>query len=105
MPLIPKEKSLQLLDEYEGLLESGRLPALPQISQGHGSRARVGEARRWIASKVASGPLTRQDQLEWLSAMFPEAPGSILQGAAGLRVLEGPWEAVEVFGIGVSGGP
>ena len=104
-PLIPKERGLQLLDEYEGLLESGKLPALRQLSQGRGSRVKESEARKWLASKVAGGCLTRQDQLDWLSAMFPETPDAILQGAAGIGVagVHGMW--LRSPGIVVKGGP
>ena len=95
-PLILKERGLRLLDEYEELLESGKLPALHQLSQGQGSHAKESEARTWLASKVAGGCLTRQDQLDWLAAMFPETPDAILQGAAGIGVTGGAWEVAEV---------
>ena len=65
-PLISREKGLQLLYEYEGLLESGGLPALKHVNPQHPGSFTQEEARGWLSSRVAHGRLTRQDQLAWL---------------------------------------
>ena len=96
-PLIPKQKGLEILDEYEARLEKGEVYMLkPTSIRKEGLTQST--AREWLATRVAEGRLTREDQLAWLQTMFPEVPLSYLNKAAGLDVnpfeieLEGaPW--------------
>ena len=80
-PLISREKGLQLLYEYEGLLEAGGLPALKPVSQHISSHLTREGARMWLAGCVAQGRLTQQDQLAWLSCVFPGAPSEAIRRA------------------------
>ena len=90
-PLIPREEGLQLLYEYEGLLETGSLPVLKLMSSERTPSFTAENSRQWLADKVAGGCLTRQDQLDWLSVMFPEAPSRVRHRAAGLDVGNASW--------------
>ena len=71
-PLIARDCGLQLLEEYEGLKDAGSLVALKGLESTPPCNVTQGEARGWLASKVASGKLSRADQMVWLRAMFPE---------------------------------
>ena len=82
-PLIPKEKGLQLVKEYEDLKESGDLVSLKRLVEEGGFSLGRQEARGWLAQRVVKGGLSRQDQLTWLYAMFPQAPWEYLVQAAG----------------------
>ena len=82
-PLISREKGLELLSEYEWLRETGSLVRLSPLRESIPEALDKNEARVWLASKVASGKLTRQDQVKWLVSMFPKAPISYIKCAAG----------------------
>ena len=90
-PLIPRDEGLQLLYEYEGLMETGSLPVLKLMSSERTPSFTAENSRQWLADKVAGGCLTRQDQLDWLSVMFPEAPSRVRHRAAGLDVGDASW--------------
>ena len=82
-PLVSREQGLKLLQEYEAPRELGDIPALKGLSEEPAMVIPKTELRAWLATKVASGVLTRQDQLVWLRSMFPEVPSSILSRVAG----------------------
>ena len=82
-PLVSKEQGLKLLQEYEALRELGDIPALKGLSEEPAMVIPKAELRAWLATKVASGVLTRQDQLVWLRSMFPDVSSSILSRVAG----------------------
>ena len=67
-PLISRDKGLQLL---------GPFPPCTVL------RA---EARNWLAAKVSARKLTREDQINRLRAMCPEAPMESVLSAAGLDI-------------------
>ena len=57
---------------------------LPEVIPKH-------QLRHWLAHKVASGRLTRVEQLLWLRSMFPEVPSDCLDKVVGQDVtFEGP---------------
>ena len=94
-PLIPKDVGLQLLREYEEGLEHGvyaalkpvgsSLSELPSYQRGpNPCPGKVLGARAWLATRVKEGRLSRNHQIEWLSAVFPQAPKTFISRAAGL---------------------
>ena len=89
--MISKEQGLSLLAEYEALLDKGELPMIKTSSvMGHEAIPKD-QLRPWLAKKVASGQLTRVDQLRWLASMFPEVPQDYLDQVAGSDVTpQGP---------------
>ena len=84
-PLIPRDKGIQLLDEYERKLELGELVMMKPIHKPAEGLTR-GTSRQWLAAKVGQGVLTRGDQLAWLKVMFPEVPDDYLYRVPGLDV-------------------
>ena len=71
-PLISREVGLRLLDEYEVMRESGGLITLKrEVVEDFSGPSRQG-ASVWLSRKVAGGTLSREDQLVWLHAVFPE---------------------------------
>ena len=90
-PLISKEQGLSLLAEYEALLDKGELPMVKTSSVTGHEAIPKDQLRPWLAKKVASGQLTRVDQLRWLASMFPEVPQEYLDQVAGSDVTpQGP---------------
>ena len=95
-PFIPRDKGLDILEEYEGRMVNGGMMMKPaMVNQGDVTRA---TARQWLRSKVAEGWLSREDQLIWLRTTFPDVPLDYLTRVAGSHVdpssisLEGaPW--------------
>ena len=92
-PLISRERGLQLLEEYEGLKESGGLASLSKLEPLPPCPLERREARGWLARKVAQGTLDRRDQITWLRAMCPEAPLECVVRAAGLDIAPGALQA------------
>ena len=45
---------------------------------GNGSQGVEGSCRQWLASAVAKGWLSREEQLQWLCKVFPEPQRSTL---------------------------
>ena len=97
-PLVSREQGLQLLAEYEALQELGQLPQHKTVRLDASVVIPEHHLRSWLASRVASGKVTRADQLLWLRSMFPDVPGGYLDRVAGQDIagegfaLEGvPW--------------
>ena len=96
-PLIPRQKGLDILREYETRLEKGEVCMLkPSSTLDEGLELLT--ARSWLSGKVGTGKLSRGDQLAWLRTVFPEVPLDYLNRVAGddvnpcEAVLEGsPW--------------
>ena len=82
-PLIPKEKGLQLLKEYEDLRKRGDLPILQAVREPVVEPIGAEDPRVWLARKVGAGTLSRQDQIRWFVSMFPEVPYDYACEAAG----------------------
>ena len=74
---------MRLLAEYEALQELGRLTQHKTAMLGTPVVIPKHQLRSWLASRVASGKVTRADQLLWLQSMFPEVPTRYLEGVAG----------------------
>ena len=85
-PLISREKGIQLLEEYEGRKLSGNLASLKKVGPFPPCPVLRMEARNWLAARVAAGKLAREDQINWLRAMCPEAPMESVLSAAGLDI-------------------
>ena len=82
-PLISREQGLSLLAEYESLLDKGEIPAIKASSLSGQETIPKDQLRPWLAKKVASGQLAREDQIRWLRSMFPEVPLEFLDQVAG----------------------
>ena len=83
-PLIPRDKGLVILEEYESRMENEGMMMKPaMVNQGDVTRA---TARQWLRSKVAEGWLSRKDQLIWLRTMFPDVPLDYITRVAGGNV-------------------
>ena len=74
---------MQLLAEYEALQELGQLPQHKTVRLDTSVVIPQHHLRSWLASRVASGKVTRADQLLWLRSMFPDVPGGYLDRVAG----------------------
>ena len=82
-PLVPKEKGLQLLAEYEGLKGQSDLPSLRNLRDTPVEPLKDIDLRVWLARRVGEGLLSRQDQIRWMLSMFPEVPYDYVCAAAG----------------------
>ena len=105
-PLVSRSVGLRLLKEYEEGLDRNDFQALKPLSlRNCGEEMRVAapivssaeEGRKFLARCVMSGSLTRGEQLCWLESVFPEAPRTYLERAAG--------QDADLVGISLEGVP
>ena len=88
-PLIDREIGLQLLREYEQLREPGLGVSVKSVGLDGGATVPRSRLRSWLAFQVATGSLSRVNQLVWLRSMFPDVPIGVLNQVAGDDALPG----------------